>query len=172
MLLPDGAGAPAGTQVAISFGDLTVTTDGSGRFDSTLPIPAGSYAITALAPSGLRGQTRALIPAGGSVDVVVQLLGLGSTTGGRPAPDGQPVPGAAIVLERGSFPGERFNGTTDAAGQIRFVNVTEGPFSVTAEEADHWPERPGERNHRARRGHRDAGRHHRLGPSDGTLPDR
>ena len=135
VLLPGGAGAPAGTQVSISFGDLTLTTDASGRFDSALPIPAGSYAITAQAPSGLRGQSRALVPAGGSVDVVVQLLGLGNTTVIVRRPTGQAVAGAAVVLERGSFPGERFNGTTDAAGQIRFVNVSEGPFSVTAEEA-------------------------------------
>ena len=41
--MPDGVTpAPADTQVAISFGDLTVTTDADGRFDSLLPIPAGT----------------------------------------------------------------------------------------------------------------------------------
>ena len=50
-------------------------------------------------------------------------------------PNGQPVSGAAVALERGTFPADRLNGTADASGQIRFVNVSEGPFSVTAEEA-------------------------------------
>ncbi len=135
VLLPGGtAPAPAGTQVSISFGDLTLTTGADGRFDSALPIPAGTYVITAQAPSGLRGQTRALIPAGGSVDVDVQLLGLGAVTIVVRRPTGQPVVGATVALERGTFPVDRLNGTTNGSGQIRFANVSEGVFSVTAEE--------------------------------------
>ncbi len=135
VLLPGGtAPAPAGTQVSISFGDLTLTTGADGRFDSALPIPAGNYVITAQAPSGLRGQIRAQIPAGGSVEVEVQLLGLGATTIVVRRPTGQPVAGAAVALERGTFPADRLNGTTDGSGQIRFVNVSEGVFSVTAVE--------------------------------------
>ena len=133
--MPGGtAPAPAGTQVAISFGDLTLTTNADGRFDSALPIPAGTYVITAQAPSGLRGQTRALIPAGGTVDVDVQLLGLGAATIVVRRPTGQPVAGAAVTLERGTFPADRLNGTTNGSGQIRFANVSEGVFSVAAEE--------------------------------------
>ncbi len=134
VLAPGGGAAPVNTQVQISFGDLTVLTDANGVFESALPIPAGSYVVTAVAPNGLRGQTRALVPAGGNVDVTVQLLGLGATTIVVRRPNGQPVPGALVDLERGSFPGDRLNGVADAAGQIRFVNVTEGPFSIRGEE--------------------------------------
>ena len=38
--MPDGVTpAPQGTQVRISFGDLTVTTRADGTFQSLLPIP-------------------------------------------------------------------------------------------------------------------------------------
>ena len=40
-----------------------------------------------------------------------------------------------VKLVRATFPGDRGEGTTDANGVVRFVNLTEGPFSVTAEEA-------------------------------------
>ena len=43
--------------------------------------------------------------------------------------------GAAVAPERGTFPGDRLNGTIERERSVRFVNVTEGPFSVTAEEA-------------------------------------
>jgi hypothetical protein len=115
--MPGGATpAPAGTQVAISFGDLTLTTGADGRFESALPIPAGVYTVTAQAPSGLRGQARAQVPAGGSVEVDVQLLGLGAVTIVVRRPNGQPVIGAAVALERGTFPGDRLNGTSNASG--------------------------------------------------------
>jgi hypothetical protein len=135
VLMPDGASAPNGTQVAISFGDLAVSTDADGRFESLLPIPAGTYTVTAQAVGGLRGQTRAIVPAGGTVDVHVQLLGLGSIAITVKRTNGQTVPGASVTLERGTFPNDKLNGTTDQNGQLRFVNVSEGLFSVRAEEA-------------------------------------
>jgi hypothetical protein len=135
VLMPDGTGAPSGTQVAISFGDLAVSTDAEGRFESLLPIPAGTYTVTAQAATGLRGQTRALVPAGGTVEVQVQLLGLGSVAITVKRINGQTIPGASVSLERGTFPNDRLNGVTDQNGQLRFVNISEGPFSVHAEEA-------------------------------------
>ena len=136
VLMPDGVTpAPANTQVAISFGDLTVLTDADGRFQSLLPIPHGRYTLTAQSPTGLRGQSVADVPAGGTVEVDVTLLGLGAATVVARRPTGEPVVNAAVTLERGSFPRERLNGTTDASGQLRLVNITEGPFSVTVEEA-------------------------------------
>lgn len=134
VLMPDGSAAPANTRIEISFGDLTVLTGADGRFDSPLPIPAGTYTITATTPGGLRGRTAGIVPAGGTLDITVQILGLGSATVVVKRPNGQAVAGALIALERGTFPGERLNGTTDANGQLHFVNVTEGAFSVSAEE--------------------------------------
>lgn len=135
VFMPDGATpAPANTQVHISFGDLTVLTDGNGRFTSLLPIPASTYIVTATAPNGLRGQSTVIVPAGGNADVHVRLLGLGSATIVVRRPNGVPVANALVRLERGSFPHDRADGQTDADGIIHFTNLTEGIVSVTAEE--------------------------------------
>lgn len=137
VLMPDGVTpAPAGTQVRINFGDLTVTTNSEGRFASLLPIPAGSYTFTAQTPTGgLRGQAVALVPAGGEVNVAVRLLGLGSLAVQVRRATGQPVANAVIRVRRGSFPSDQADGVTDATGARHFVNLTEGPFSVDVEEA-------------------------------------
>ena len=133
---PDGVTpAPAGTSVAISFGNLTVTTDADGRFRSLLPIPAGNYTLTAMAPSGLRSQALAIVPAGGNVDVELRLLGVGSVVVTVTRPNGTPVANAQVNLLRASFPGDVADGVTDESGVVRFVNITEGAFSITAQEA-------------------------------------
>lgn len=134
VLLPDGVTpAPANTQVAISFGDLVVRTDDAGRFDARLPIPAGNYTVTAQTlVGGLRGQTVAIVQPGGSVDVVVRLLGLGSVTVDVVRPGGVPVTNAVVTLQRGTFPSERLLLPTDANGRVQFLNVSEGEFSVEA----------------------------------------
>ncbi len=136
VVMPDGTTPAAeGTQVAISFGKLTVTTDANGKFASQLPIPAGTYTVTAQAVNGLRGQTIAIVPPGGNVNVQVRLLGLGAVAITVKRPSGAIVAGAHVTLARGSFPSDAAEGDTDAAGVVRFVNITEGPFAVTAEEA-------------------------------------
>ncbi len=137
VLMPDGVTpAPAGTVVRISFGDLQVITNAEGRFTSLLPIPAGGYTFTAQTPTGgLRGQASAVIPAGGNVDVAIRLLGLGSVLVQARRPDGQPVINATVKVRRGTFPSDQADGITDATGARRFVNLTEGPFSVEVEEA-------------------------------------
>jgi hypothetical protein len=135
VFLTDG-NTPAGanTRVEISFGDLTVMTGPDGRFQSLLPIPAGTYTITATAPNGLRGQATARVPAGGNVDVQVRLLGLGAAAVVVRRPNGVPVSNAIVRLERATFPGDRADGRTDVNGAVQFVNLTEGPVGVIAEE--------------------------------------
>lgn len=137
VLMPDGiTPAPAGTAVRISFGDLTVLTGADGRFASALPIPAGPYTFTAQTPSGgLRAQATAVVPAGGEVDVAIRLLGLGAVLVQARRATGEPVANATVRLRRGTFPSDQADGVTDASGQRRFVNLTEGPFSVEVEEA-------------------------------------
>jgi len=136
VFMPDGATpVPAGTQVRISFGDLTVVTDAAGVFRSLLPIPAGTYTVTAQTLAGLRGQTMALVPAGGNVDIALSVLGLGSVAITVTRPNGTPVSNAAVSLVRATFPGDRAEGTTDAQGLVRFVNITEGPIGLAAQEA-------------------------------------
>jgi len=135
VFMPDGTTPSSeGTQVQISFGDLTVTTDAQGRFVSHLPIPADSYTVTAEEPiSGLRGQAYARVITGENVDVQVRLLGLGAITLTVQRPNGQVVPNTNVELIRGGFPGDRANGVTSTNGTVQFVNITEGPFSITAE---------------------------------------
>ncbi len=136
VLMPDGVTpAPAGTTVRISFGDLTVTTGADGRFTSALPIPAGGYSLTAQTPTGgLRGQATALVPAGGQVNVTIRLLGLGTVNVLVKRANAQPVPNAIVRLRRGTFPSDTADGSADAFGALRFVNLSEGPFSVEVEE--------------------------------------
>src|SRR5207302_2358442 len=62
------------------------------------------------------------------------LLGLGAITLTVQRPNGQVVPNTNVELIRGGFPEDRANGVTDTNGTVQFVNITEGPFSITAEE--------------------------------------
>lgn len=135
VVMPDGVTpAPAGTQVHISFGDLTVTTDAQGKFKDLLPIPKGGYSVTAVEPiSGFQGQAIASVPAGGNVDVLVRLLGLGSVGVTVKHPDGSLVPGAKINFQRGGFPGLQLNAVSND-GTAKFTNIPEGPFSVNGVE--------------------------------------
>jgi hypothetical protein len=136
VFMPDGVTpVGAGVQVHISFGDLTVTTDSEGRFQSLFPIPAGSYTVTVEDPvSGLRGQAAVLVTAGGNGVVQGRLLGLGSVVVTVQRPDGSIVPNANVELNRATFPAERVDGVTDSMGTARFENISEGPFFVTATE--------------------------------------
>ncbi|MBI3860214.1 MAG: carboxypeptidase regulatory-like domain-containing protein, partial [Thaumarchaeota archaeon] len=143
VFLPDGVTpAPEGTAVRISFGDLTVTTDAEGRFDSLLPIPASPpggqpaiYTVTAEEPvSGMKGQTLVDLPAGAHVDVQIRLLGLGTVTVVVQRTDGRRVPNAVVALKRGSFPSDEAEAVSDAEGMVRFVNISEGKFGVLATE--------------------------------------
>ena len=91
VVMPDGVTpAPEGTNVHISYGDLTLRTDGAGRFSSQLPLPSGNYSVTAEDPvSGLSGLSHAFVPAGGGhVDLQVRILGLGVVSVVVKRPDG------------------------------------------------------------------------------------
>jgi hypothetical protein len=137
VVMPDGVTpAPQGTQVRISFGSLTVTTRADGTFQSLLPIPANTYTVTAqTATGGLQGQATVVVTGGANVHVPIRLLGLGAVAVQVQRPGGAPVAGAAVTLRRGTFPSETLQGVTDGQGRVRFVNVSEGVFSVEATEA-------------------------------------
>ena len=132
VFMPDGTTpAPAGTQVAISFGTLTITTDANGRFVSQLPIPAGSYSLNALEPvSGLTGSGACTIIGGVQSETTIRLLGLGRVIVTVKRANGSAVAGARVTLSSAN-PGSR-DGVTDAAGSVSFGNIREGEFSVEA----------------------------------------
>jgi hypothetical protein len=134
--LPDGeTPAPDLTLVRISFGDLAVQTDAEGRFETLFEIPAGTYRVEAEEPGGLRGIANVVVPAGGNVEIEIRLLGVGTVTVDVEREDGTPVEGATVALSRGSYPRDRADGITDATGRLRFENISEGPFSLSAVEA-------------------------------------
>lgn len=138
VLLPDGVTpAPADVEVTIDFGDgITVLTDDDGRFESTFPIAAKVYGVTAEDPiSGLTGRALANVLPGENTDIELRLLGVGDVRVVVKRPDGTLVANAQVDLVRGTFPGDTLDGATDADGEVRFVDVTEGPFGVMAEEA-------------------------------------
>jgi hypothetical protein len=138
VLLPDGATpAGAGVEVQASFGDLTVTTDAEGRFDSPTPIPAGIYTLTATDPvSTLTGQVRVTVPAGGTIDTPIRLFGRTSVVVMVERPDGSVVANADMTVSNNRFPRDVANGVTDAAGKVRFTNLNEGFYSLSAVEGD------------------------------------
>ena len=90
--------------------------------------------VTATAPNGLRGQATARIPAGGNANIQVRLLGLGSASIVVRRTNGLPVVNALVKLARATYPHDRADGRTDANGTVTFVNLTEGPVGLVAEE--------------------------------------
>ncbi|MEX0330624.1 MAG: tandem-95 repeat protein [Puniceicoccaceae bacterium] len=137
VLSPDGEPAGPGIDVQISFGpDFIIRTDEDGRFatqQDTYTLPAGNYSVTATDPAtGATGRSGVRVLASQDNSVTVQLLGRGTAVVNVQLADGSAAEGAAVVIEGGAYPGERFEGTTDASGTVEFLNVFEGPYGATA----------------------------------------
>ncbi|MEX0326383.1 MAG: Ig-like domain-containing protein, partial [Puniceicoccaceae bacterium] len=137
VLGPDGEPAGAGVDVQISFGpDFIIRTDEDGRFatqQDTYTLPAGNYSVTATDPAtGATGRSGVRVLASQDNTVTVQLLGRGTAVVNVQLADGTAAAGASVVLQGGAYPGERFEGTTDANGTVEFLNVFEGPYGATA----------------------------------------
>ena len=138
VLRPDGVTpAGAGVEVTVDFGDgIVVTTDADGRFVSAFPIAEGRYAVTAFDPvSGETGRAYAQVLPGEQTDIELGLLGRGDVRVRVLRPDGTPVSGAAVRLNRGGFPADALEGLSDGAGEVLLSGVSEGSFGVWAEEA-------------------------------------
>ncbi len=134
VLLPDGTPAGANLAVKISFGnDFVIRTDGSGRFDTQITLPMGSYSVEASdSVSGAKGMAVVEVVAGQVNSATVKLLERGAAELLVTQADGTPVAGVMVEMCGGSYPNERFNGTTGADGKVGFSGVFEGPYATTA----------------------------------------
>lgn len=144
---PDGVTlVGAGVKVAISFGDLVITTEADGHFDTRFGLPALSrdggfgvtYSVEASNPAtGLRGRADVIVmpsgtnTAGNSVDV--RLLGKGGLRVQVVRADGSPVVGAALHVAAGGYPQDHAEGTTGPGGQLDIGNLFEGAYSLSAD---------------------------------------
>ncbi|MCF7730949.1 MAG: carboxypeptidase regulatory-like domain-containing protein, partial [Akkermansiaceae bacterium] len=133
----DGTPAGAGVRVQISFGpDFVIRTDDSGRFATTkgtFTLPAGRYTVTALdEASGATARIDTSVAGGQDNAVTLTLLGRGDARITVRKADGTPAANAAVEIEGGQFPNERFDGVTDGQGEMVFANVFEGPYSSCA----------------------------------------
>jgi hypothetical protein len=135
---PDGiSSAGGGVQVKISFGDLEITTETNGTFDTRFGLPAGGYRLEAFDPvSGLRGIADAVVRPTGSNSVEnfanIRLLGKGALRVTVVQSTGAAAAGARVAIQLGGFPGDAFEGTADGDGAIEFENLFEGVYSVAA----------------------------------------
>jgi hypothetical protein len=137
VLFADGSPAGAGVRVQISFGpDFVIRTDDSGRFATTrgtFTLPAGRYTVTALdEATGATARVSTSVLGGQDNAVTLTLLGRGDARITVRKADGTPAANAAVEIEGGQFPNERFDGVTDAQGVVVFSNVFEGPYSTCA----------------------------------------
>jgi hypothetical protein len=146
VFLPDGVTpAGGGVKVRISFGDLEITTETNGTFDTRFGLPAlggdgrpgVGYRVEALdLINGLKGLANVLVMPTGSNTVqnftTVRLLGRGALRVNVVQASGQPAAGARVEIQQGSYPNDRFEGTADADGLIVFQNLFEGGYGLTA----------------------------------------
>ncbi len=144
---PDGVTlVGAGVKVAISFGDLVVTTEADGHFDTRFGLPAFaddgsrgvSYSVKALNPtSGFVGRADVVVlptgthTVGNSVDV--RLLGKGGLRVQVLLAEGSPAAGANVRIFGGSFPQDHAEGITGPDGRLQFANLFEGVYSLLAD---------------------------------------
>ena len=138
VFLPDGeTPAGAGVHVTLSGGlpDITVRTDGSGRYAFAKILPEGWSTIVAADPiTGHVVQERIYLQADQDLTADLRLLGRGTVTVTVLDGAGAPIENAFVELKEPSFP---FFETAGAVlshdeGVIRFDGVPEGTFSVTA----------------------------------------
>ncbi|MCL4787023.1 MAG: carboxypeptidase regulatory-like domain-containing protein, partial [Verrucomicrobia bacterium] len=139
---PDGSPVGAGVKVGISFGsDYVIETDTNGVFDTQIALPAldnegrpgvGYTLLATNLDTGLIGHASAIVLPGITNTANVTLLGKGTAEVLVTLNDGSPATNASVEIWGAGFPSERLNGFADANGFIRFANVFEGYYGVSA----------------------------------------
>ena len=139
VFLPDGVTlAGAGVSVTASsstFPDVTVTTDVDGRYTFAKIFPAGSYVLNASdVVTGFVARLNVSLLAEQDLSADLRLLGRGSVEVTVLDGAGSPVDEAFVELRGSEFPFDEAAGaiTLGDGGVIRFDNITEGNFTVTA----------------------------------------
>lgn len=140
VVAPDGSPV-ADARVRVSFGDLEIRSDATGRFDTQLDLPAfdpegrpRTYAVEAEdETTGLRGQAFVTLRPGVTSTVEVRLLTRDGALRVRVLDGtGAPVANAAVTVRQGSFPQTSLQGTTDASGELVLASLFEGSYGVAA----------------------------------------
>ena len=142
VFLPDGV-TPAGVGVSVtasssSFPDVTVTTDVDGHYAFAKIFPAGSYVLNASdVVTGSVARLNVSLLADQDLSADLRLLGRGSVEVTVLDGAGGPVDEAFVELRGSEFPFSEAAGaiTLDDSGVIRFDNITEGDFTVTASDS-------------------------------------
>src|SRR6185295_3781854 len=111
-------------------GSFSTTTDPDGYFTFDR-VPTGTATLTVDVLGNVdRARATADVPAGGVVNVVIPLNGVGSVTGRTLNSSGLPVAGDVSVQANGAIP---FNSTfhTLSDGRFLFSQVPAGPFTLS-----------------------------------------
>ena len=131
---PDGALVSSNVNVKISFGnDYIIRTREDGSYDTQMALPAGSYTVEADDPAtGLRGVSGVRLQAGITNVCDVRLLGKGDLVVTVRWVDGRPATNATVRIAQGSYPHDRYDGTTLPDGTLELSNLFEGSYGVEA----------------------------------------
>jgi hypothetical protein len=144
VLLPDGM-TPAGAGVEVTadgamLQNVTVRTDGAGKYRFAAVLPAGSYTVTARdsATGGVaRGTVYLAVSRPADLDLRLKSRGVVRVR----VVDGadQPVGRAFVKLTETEFPNKSYEGAIEpgSQGAVVFDHVYEGPLLRGGERADH-----------------------------------
>jgi protocatechuate 3,4-dioxygenase beta subunit len=140
VLAPDGVTPVSGAAVKLrhpSFSAYDVTTDAEGGFAFELVPPVGSsFPVEVMASDGLVfRQAQAWVQLnkpGQALDLEIVLPRQGSVSGQVQDSNGQPVPGAVVTLQEGSYPRRNLTVNADAGGNFAYQNVFAGIVTLSA----------------------------------------
>jgi hypothetical protein len=117
------AGAPA---LLVS---ATVGTSGTASF---VNLAAGDYTVVVQGANGDSGQTTVTVPAAGAATTSVTLAVQAAISGTITDSNGQPVSGAAVILQSPTDPQLQYTASTAADGTYSIAGITPGTYDVTS----------------------------------------
>ncbi len=141
VLGPDGVTPVQGATVKMrhpNLGDYDLTSGAPGSFAFELVPPvAGAFPIEVTASDGIVfRQAQAWVQLnkpGQELDLEIVLPKQGSLSGQVLDSNGQPVPGAVVTLQEGSYPRRKLIVNADAGGSFAYQNIFAGMVTLSAQ---------------------------------------